>query len=94
LLIASSDLPRDRIVIFELLRDIEIVLISLVAAGHEDDLRDTRLERFIDGMLDKRHVNDREHFPGIDLVAGSKRLPVGDGTRPCVAASPSFGDRR
>jgi len=57
LLIASSDLPR------ELVRDVEMILErTLAASGHEDDLLDPRLERFLDGILDQRLVDDGEHF--------------------------------
>ena len=35
---------------------------ALVPAGHEDEMLDTGLPRFVDDVLDQRAVDDRKHF--------------------------------
>ena len=43
--------------------DVEIVLDDmLVAAGHEDDVLDARLQRLVDGILHDGTIDDGQHF--------------------------------
>src|SRR3546814_5255581 len=44
-------------------RVIEMILDqALAAAGHEDELFDARLAGLVDGILDERPVDDRQHL--------------------------------
>src|SRR5687767_14134337 len=52
----------------------------LAAAGHEDHLLDPGLARFLDGILDERPVNDRQHFLG-DRLGGRKETSAKTGNR-------------
>jgi hypothetical protein len=45
---------------------------GLAAARHEDELFDARFARFIDGVLDQRSIDDRQHLLG-DGFGGWKK---------------------
>jgi len=48
----------------------------LAAAGDENKLLDTGLTGFFHRILDDRLVHHRQHFLGMALVAGKKRVPI------------------
>ncbi len=54
---------------------------ALVAAGNENEVLDTRFAGFVDGILDDRLVDDRQHLLGHGF---------GGGKKPCSKA----GDRK
>ena len=59
--------------LFQLERDVEMVLDrALAAPGDEDHLLDPRLARLIDRILDQRTIDDRQHFLGDCLGRGQK----------------------
>ncbi len=48
---------------FQLIGRVEMILeCALVAAGDEDELLDARRQAFLDGVLDQRPVDDRQHL--------------------------------
>src|SRR5690606_9619044 len=58
---------------FELELAIEMILDdTLVAAGDENEMLDAGFARFIDGVLDERSVDDRQHFLGHGLGGRQK----------------------
>ena len=48
---------------------------GLAAAGDHAELLDAGGARLLDRVLDQRLVDDRQHFLGVALVAGRKRVP-------------------
>ena len=52
----------------------------LAAAGDEDHLLDPRLARLLDGILDERPVDDRQHLLG-DRLGGRKETGAEPGHR-------------
>src|SRR3546814_19069321 len=53
----SSDVCSSDLGVIEMILDQ-----AFAAAGHEDELFDARLARLVDGILDERPVDDRQHF--------------------------------
>ena len=45
------------------------------ASQEHQQVSQTRFDGFLDNVLDGRAVNPRQHFLGIALVAGRKRVP-------------------
>ena len=65
---SSSDLPAHREGMLELELLVEMVLDdALVAPGDEDEMLDPGLAGLVDGVLDQRPVDDRQHLLGHGL---------------------------
>ena len=86
----------------ELEADVEIIdQRAFAAAGDEDHLLDPRLARFVDGILDQRPIDDRQHFLGDGLGRGEQaraearrpgRRPCGWVLHHCGVAGPASSD--
>ena len=58
---------------FEFDGAVEVILNrALVATGDDDDVLDARRRRLLDNVLDRRLVDNREHFFGLSFGGGQK----------------------
>ena len=73
-------------VVLELEGRVEVILDrALAAAGHDDDLRQTRGDRFFHDVLDHRLVDEGEHFLRLRLGRGEEPRPEPGGGKDALA---------
>ncbi len=66
--------------VLELVGEVEVVLDRpLLAAGDDDDLLDARRDRLLDGVLDDRLVDQRQHLLGLRLGGRQEAGPPAGG---------------